>query len=253
MNNRDLEKYLSIARAAALNAGKFLANYDRKKIKTDAILKRDIKLSADKESEKIITDILSKGSPFSILSEEMDYCERGQKDDPIWIVDPLDGTVNFFQGIPFCCVSIALWQDKKPLLGVVYDFNRDELFIGVLGRESTLNGKKIAVSGKSSPGDSVLAFGVAPRTDFTSGALEKYIKLTRAFGKMRQLGSATLAVIYVACGRMDAYFEKDTMIWDVAAGLAILDGAGGKYKIGKSKIKNSLTIYAQNGHLPDKL
>ncbi|MFH1841381.1 MAG: inositol monophosphatase family protein [Candidatus Nealsonbacteria bacterium] len=242
--SKDLNKNLLIAKKAALEAGKFLANYNKRNLKVLQNTGKDIKISADKEAEKIILDILQKKSDIPILSEEKGFI--GKKNDLKWIVDPLDGSFNFFRGIPVTCVSIGLCLKEKPLIGVIYDFNRNELFFGIAKKEAWLNGKKISVSKIRNKKDGVIVVGFPSKTDFSSESLKNFIGCIQDFKKVRLLGSAALSLAYVACGRADVYFEKKIMFWDVAAGLAILSGAGGKYTMKKSNIKQAYIIEASN-------
>lgn len=266
------KKYLAIAKEAALTAGKFLADYKKANLKIVESRGKDIKISADKEAEKIIIDILKEKSDFPMLSEERGLIEGTKESGLRWIVDPLDGSLNFFRGVPISCVSIGLWDREKPALGVVYDFNRGELFEGMVGKEACphtkreqgiegaevnevdsrygvgawLNGKRISVSKIKNKKEAVITTGFPVRTSFSQKAIENYIKYVRAFKKVRLLGSAALSLAYVASARVDAYYEKDIMVWDIAAGLAVLSGAGGKYTMKKTNIKNAYIIKASN-------
>ena len=249
MKQKDLNQYFSLAKAAAVSAGKFLVAYKKDNLGIIHNIGKDIKISADREAEEIILNALTIKSNFPILSEEKGTAGSTKKSNWRWIVDPLDGSLNFFRGMPICCVSIALWEKEKPLLGVIYDFNRGEMFSGVAGKGAWLNSKKISVSKTNNRKNAILTTGFPAQTSFSDADLKKYIAYIKRFKKVRWLGSAALSLAYVASGRADAYFEKDIMIWDVAAGLAILAGAGGKYAIKKSNIKNALIINAFNKYL----
>lgn len=139
-------KELEVAKLACYKAGSFLLNLREKKI--NSISGKDIKLQADLDSEKIICEILSNAFSYPILSEESYKINEEQKKGIYWVVDPLDGSLNFSQDIPLCCVSIALYKGDNPILGVIYDFNRDEMFSGVIGVGTWLNDKKIILSNK---------------------------------------------------------------------------------------------------------
>jgi myo-inositol-1(or 4)-monophosphatase len=241
----DLSKILLLAENAATSAGKYLLR--REALDATSTKNRDTKLRADTEAEKIILDLIRAGSSFPILSEEAggDF-----KSGPIWFVDPLDGTVNYSRGLPICVVSISLWSDGKPLLGVVYDFNRGELFSGIVGHGASINSRKIEVSRSTSRDNAIVFAGFPVATDFTDAAVANFLELVRDFKKVRMLGSAALSLAYVAAGRGDAYFERRIRIWDVAGGIALVAASGGQYKYLVHEKSDVLTVYADNGKLP---
>lgn len=136
-------KELEIAKLACYKAGDFLLNLKEKNKFNKG---KDIKLQADLESEKIICEILTNAFPYPILSEESYKISNEEKKGIYWVVDPLDGSLNFSQDIPLCCISIALYENNKPILGVIYDFYRDEIFSGIVGVGAWLNDNEIIVS-----------------------------------------------------------------------------------------------------------
>jgi len=249
------DKFLEIAEYAAREAGQFLANCPPESRFVEKHLRRDSKLLADRESENIIIDILSSQSGFSILTEETGLIKRTSKsasNDPFWVVDPLDGSVNFSREIPICCTSIGLWSGDSPLLGVVYDFNRGEIFSGVSNNSSTLDGKRIEVSETSNIEDAVLCTGFPVNTDFSNRNLSDFVQYVSDYKKVRLMGSAALSLAYVACGRVDSYIEEDIMLWDVAAGLALIIGAGGSFSLSSGRHKWSYKVYASNKNILTK-
>ena len=251
MDTEALNKYLAIAEKAAMAAGSYLSDH-RENITIKSQYRKDVKISADGESEHLIIDILKEKSNLAILSEEKGIIEAAaESDDLRWIVDPLDGSLNFLRGIPSCCVSIGLWSRTRPMLGAIYDFNREELFTGIAETGAWLNGNSIKVSEISAENEAVLFTGFPVNTDYSPHALRDYIDQVRVFKKVRLIGSAALSLAYVAAGRGDAYFERDIMLWDVTAGLAILSGAGGKYSIRETNGGNAYEVYATNGFLQD--
>jgi myo-inositol-1(or 4)-monophosphatase len=249
VNSETLSGHLAVAEEAALLAGAYLLAH-RTDVSIESQYGKDMKISADRESERLIIDILKQKSDFSIFSEEKGLIGAATGGDDLkWIVDPLDGSLNFLRGIPSCCVSIGLWSGNRPLLGAIYDFNREELFTGIAGTGAWLNGNRIKVSKLNVENEAVLLTGFPVNTDYSSRGLKDYIAQVRAFKKIRLIGSAALSIAYVAAGRADAYFERDIMLWDIAAGLAILSGAEGKYLIKESVINNAYEVYATNGRL----
>ncbi|ECZ1525295.1 inositol monophosphatase, partial [Campylobacter coli] len=218
-------KELEIAKLACYKAGDFLLNLKEKKINFNK--GKDIKLQADLESEKIICEILTNAFPYPILSEESYKISNEEKKGIYWVVDPLDGSLNFSQDIPLCCISIALYENNKPILGVIYDFYRDEIFSGIVGVGAWLNDKKIIPSDNiKDKSQAILATGFSSYMNYDKDGLMEFISNIQEFKKIRLLGSAALSLAYVACGRIDAYYEKDIAIWDVAAGIAILESLG---------------------------
>ena len=137
------EKYLQDAKTAAKEAGKYLIGETLKEINVEQ--DKDIKLYADKNSEKIIIDYLKARHDIPILTEESG--ELGDIGEGLyWVVDPIDGTYNFFKGLDLCCVSIALWKGSDPVLGVIYEFKNDRLYYGIVGEGAWCNGKSISTS-----------------------------------------------------------------------------------------------------------
>jgi len=246
-NLMDIEfsRELTIAKKAALEAGNFLrknkVNLNKKISSTD----RDIKLQADIEAEKIIKDIINNDSSFGILAEESGMSsEESYKD--LWIVDPLDGTANYSRNIPLCCVSIAMLSDAKPVLGVIYDFNNDELYEGSINTSAYLNGQAISVSETKKTQEGVLVTGLPNDTDYSDEAMMEMIKNFQNWRKVRMIGSAALASVYVASGKADLYMENKSYLWDIAAGAAIVNAAGGEALILNQNEKFQVDIRFSN-------
>jgi fructose-1,6-bisphosphatase/inositol monophosphatase family enzyme len=239
---------LSLAGEAALKAGAYLRDSDHSAVNINSEAGRDIKIGADIASENIIISCLKKRSGFSILSEEAGSIE-GSDREFTWIVDPLDGSLNYSRGIPLCCVSIGLWHEMEPVAGVVYDFYRSELFTGIAGREggAWLNGKAIAPGAAEKQASAVICTGFPVNTDFSAEGLMPFLQKVQKYKKVRLLGSAALSLAYVSSGRADVYMEDNIMIWDVAGGLAVASGAGCKLDIGRGIKKNSMHVAVSNG------
>lgn len=221
--NDYFEEY-EAAKNAALLAGDYLKK--RESIKAESQEGKDIKLTSDKQSEKIIMKVLE---PFgySILSEE--YGLKDNHTQLCWIIDPLDGTMNYLKGMDdLVCISIALYDGTKPILGVVYRFQRDELFSGLIGGGAYLNHKVIKPSNVSTVNQAVLATGFPVKRDYDTNSLATFISQIQKFKKVRMLGAAALMCSFVACGRLDVYMEEDIMLWDIAAASAIVKAAGGE-------------------------
>lgn len=225
---RHLRPLRDLAEHAARSAGRALRA--RTNLTVLSAKGKDIKLAADRQSERIILDVLRHDSAFPILSEESGAIgPKVTRDQPRWIVDPLDGSFNYVRGIPGYCVSVALWAEDTPLLGVIYDPARIEMFAAIVGDRAWLNGKPIAVGAARSRRTAVLFTGFPVRSRYTRLDGIRLGREWLAYKKVRMIGSAALSLAYVACGRGDAYREDGIMLWDVAAGLAILSAAGGTF------------------------
>jgi myo-inositol-1(or 4)-monophosphatase len=248
MQNNRIQDLLQVAVQAAQLSGAYLLK-NRARAKTvDTEKAHDIKLSIDRFSERRIVQYLKKHSHFPILSEEAGML-KGKDPEFYWVVDPLDGTINYFHQIPLSCVSIALCRGEQPVLGVIYDFTRNELFTGVADKGAYLNGRRIHVSQIKSKRQAVLATGFPSQTSLSAGNLSTFCSYVKAYKKVRLLGTAALSMAYVAGGRLDAYIEKDIMLWDVAAGIAIVQAAGGQSRIHPTKKRYSYHVTAHNGFL----
>lgn len=184
---------------------------------------RDIKLTEDAASEAAIRAVLTGRSPYPILGEEGGWGQDGAADGPHWVVDPLDGSFNYYRGIPLYAVSVALCTAPgDALLGAIYDPVRDELITGGPGLGLALNGAALR---RPVTTRQILATGYPTRSD-PDAVTARLGAATRDWTKIRMLGSAALSLAWVALGRLDGYEEQDIMWWDVAAGLALAAGAG---------------------------
>ena len=197
----------------------------------------DFVTNSDLKTERIIIEELTKGRPdYSIISEENG--EKKNKDNKnTWIIDPIDGTVNFLHGIPHFATSIALKHENEIVSGLIFDPIKDEMFYAEKNGGAYLNNKRIRVS-KNNINECLFA---------TSGVIEK-IEFS-----FRKSGSAALDMAYIACGRYDGYFQKNLHLWDIAAGLIIVEEAGGI--INKIDLNNykDLKIIASSPDINKKL
>ena len=214
----------------------------------------DLVTEYDRLSEELILAVLKARFPdYAVLAEESGPSGGGAASGGYrWVVDPLDGTTNFAHGFPFFAVSIALTRDDRPVLGVVYDPIRDEMFAAEDGKGATLNGAPIHVSAESSLREALLATGFqydlehARRANFTEFA----DFALRAQG-IRRAGSAALDSAYVGAGRFDGYWEFGINPWDIAAGALVAREAGGRVTSadGHETFIGTGTILVSNGHL----
>ena len=241
----DFSRELTIAKKAALEAGNFLRKNKDNLNKTISSTDRDIKIQADIKAEKIIKDIINEGSSFGILAEESGI-SSDESYKNLWVVDPLDGTANYSRSIPLCCVSIAMLSDAKPVLGVIYDFNNDELYEGSINTSACLNGQAITVSSTKISQEGILVTGLPNDTDYSDEAMKEMIQNFQNWRKVRMIGSAALASVYVASGKADLYIENKSYLWDIAAGAAIVNAAGGEALILNQNEKFQVDVHFSN-------
>ena len=231
MTIQDLSKDIVLAKKAALESGKFLLNKKdqiNKRLNSDS---KDVKLKADIESENLIKSVISSESKYPILAEE-----SGKSTEDLgeiyWVIDPLDGTANYSRDIPICCVSIGLVKGMKPLLGVIYDFNNNQMYSGdIFTNSANMNDIPINVSQKLDKKESILITGLPYNTDYSNNSLNNMIQDMQQWQKIRMIGSAAMAACYIASGKAEKYQENGIYLWDIIAGAAIVKSAGGSAEI----------------------
>jgi len=241
---------LAVAQQAARAAGDLLRAQFEKPLTVNVATAHDIKLEVDVEAQNLITRILLERFPAHAL-----YGEEGivgdQGSDYQWVVDPLDGTVNFFYGIPHFCVSIALRFRDEVIVGVVFDPMRNEFWSAEKNGIATLNGKPIQVSPRAQLSEAMVSIGFAKTSATIDAGLPLLQDLVHRVRKCRMLGSAALDLAYIASGRLDAYIEQGISLWDIAAGSLLVERAGGRVELAPSeKIPDKFRIIASNGKLP---
>ncbi|MBC7822212.1 MAG: inositol monophosphatase, partial [Planctomycetaceae bacterium] len=209
----------------------------------------DIKLELDVRSQELITKILLGRFPNHAI-----YGEEGlagnQHSEFHWIVDPIDGTVNYFYGIPHFCISIALRHLEEMIAGVIYDPIRNDLWQISKGGTPLLNGKPCVVSPRIKLADAILSVGFSKTKATIDSGLPLFEKLVYRARKCRLMGSAALDLAYVACGRLDAYIEQVVGLWDIAAGQLLVEAAGGTVAVTNSvAIPDKYSIIASSGKI----
>jgi myo-inositol-1(or 4)-monophosphatase len=248
-----MKPYLDAAEKAARAAGKLLRDNFQHRQRVNAFAAHDIKLEIDVQAQELIGNLLLEEFPTHAL-----YGEEGtvgdQSSDHQWIVDPLDGTVNYFYGIPHFCVSIALRLHKEMVIGVIYDPIRGEMWTGQRGELSKLNGGPIHVSDRADLADTVISIGLAKTGETINTNFPLLQQMIHRVRKCRVLGSAALDMAYVACGRFDAYIETGISLWDIAAGSLLVENAGGTVDLRpRENIRDKYSIIASNGLIDLKL
>jgi myo-inositol-1(or 4)-monophosphatase len=215
----------------------------------------DLVTEADHASEKAIIKIIQDKHPdHFILSEETGSVHTDSNIK--WIIDPIDGTINFANGIPICCVSIGVEQDCEMIMGAVFNPFMNELFFAEKGKGATLNEKPIKVSDKDNLLTSCLVTGFPYQyLDAANGPLEIFEKLIRKSIPVRRLGSAALDLCWTAAGRFDGFYEHKLQAWDSAAGYLIVQEAGGIVTDLKGDKFNPYQpgIIASNGKIHEQL
>lgn len=228
--------FLSVAREAALAAGALVRAEARKGHTVQCKGGFDFVTEVDGMSESLIRQTISKAFPgHGFFCEEQVSGGNVPEDEILralpeyaWVVDALDGTTNFIRGIPQYAVSIALYHNGQPQVGVVYDPSREELFEAERGGGARLNGAAIHVSDTADMSQAIVSYGF-PAADLTKRArtLERVERVAMKTGSMRIFNCAALLLCYVACGRTDLSWEEGLHLWDMAAGVLLVGEAGG--------------------------
>ena len=245
--------YLTPIRELAREAGSVLLSYFGK---VDIEYKGDVDLvtEADRASEKLIAGRIRRLWPeHDLVGEEGSRHETGS--DFRWYVDPLDGTTNFAHGYPVFCVSIALEYKGESVAGVIYDPCRDEMFAAERGAGSRLNGCSIHVSKTARLAESLVATGFPSHKRHKNPNIHFYHQITLRSHGVRRAGSAALDLCCVACGRYDAFWEFNLNPWDTAAGVLLLEEAGGRVTdfTGRPFVLSSREVLATNSVLHNEL
>ena len=249
-----MTRELEVAVAAAEAAGEVLRNGFGRQHHIEYKGEADLVTEADQEAERKIGEILRKAFPdHGMLTEESGETE-GQG-DVRWIVDPLDGTTNYTHGVPFFCTSIALERAGEVVVGVVHDPMSRETFAAERGGGATLNGDPLEVSSTEESARALLGTSFADRPEELETGLDLFGRFAGLVRGMRRLGSGALDLCYVAAGRLDGCYEQGFSAWDVAAGVLIVEEAGGRttdHRGSRLDSEESEGLVASNGTLhPD--
>ena len=243
---------LQAAERAARRAGHLLkANFHLPK-EIDEAQHHDVKLALDRKSQDLITeDLLNAFPDYCLYGEEG---MAGNQDASMqWIVDPIDGTVNYLYSIPHFCISIALREKESNeiIMGLIYDPMLDELWTVEKGRAPALNGKTIACSPRRTLEEAILFVGCGKDKEALATGLERFERASTRARKMRMMGSAALGMAYIASGRLDGYIESRISLWDVAAGILLVESGGGKVELTPHPtLPDVWSVVATNGKIP---
>ncbi len=267
MNRKAIKTALQTAEAAAREAGELMRRHRHATKRAHFVSQHDIKLELDIRCQQRIEKRLRADHPnIAILGEEG---ESGLVESPCrWVVDPIDGTVNFAYGIPHACVSIALQAQRnhpaktaqarafanyETLLGVVFDPFMDEMWTATKNSSAWLNGKKICVSNRNRLEECILAIGFSKTKSSMDSMLPHFNRLVHRVRKMRILGAAALSLCWVAAGRLDAFVESGVRLWDIAAAGLILERAGGEFYCRLLDGNRRFRMIANNGRIRNKI
>lgn len=245
-----MNTYLDIAEESARAAGGLLRSHFGRPLTVDENHAHDIKLELDKRSQLLIESlILARFPDHAIYGEE--GIRGDQNSEYQWVIDPIDGTVNFFYSVPHFAISIALRRAGRIIAGVIYDPMRDEMWSVAEDHAPTLNRLPIRVSSRTSLSEAIVSIGVAKSIDSINSSLPLFEKMVRSAKKCRMMGSASLDIAYVACGRLDAYIEGAISLWDVAAGILLVESAGGTVSLTPHTSQpDKFAISATSGNIP---
>jgi myo-inositol-1(or 4)-monophosphatase len=269
MNKSELKRSLAIAVRAAHAAGKLMRQNLHSAKTVNLATSHDIKLELDVRCQKLIERTLRAAFPkIALLGEEGDSGDVNAAYR--WVVDPIDGTVNYAHGIPLAAVSIALEERNvrcqvpgvrsktrsaqyATVVGVIYDPFQDELWTASRGEPARCNGRVIRVSKRVKTSEAMAAIGFAKSKGSLLKSLPYFGRLARRVRKVRNMGSAALALAYVAMGRFDAYVERGISLWDIAAGGLIVECAGGEFWTEPISGRLKFSMIASNGRLRPRL
>jgi myo-inositol-1(or 4)-monophosphatase len=248
------EELLRVAIEAAQSAGQLLIerfNAPARGVETKST-PTDLVSDADRDSEGLILDMISSRRPADGIVAEEGGGKRSRSGYR-WIVDPLDGTVNFLYHIPTWAVSIAAEDDDGVTVGVIHDPNHNETFAAVRGRGSKMNGSHIRVSDQTDLAQALIGTGFAYDTRIRAAQAEVVRTLLQAVRDIRRAGSAALDLASLACGRLDGFYEANMEVWDRAAGVLIATEAGAKVTDLQPPLGASVGVVAANPELHDLL
>lgn len=222
----NIPKLQKLSKDVAINVGSFLHSKksDQKSIYSE--VGRDIKLDLDREAEEIIRTMLAE-TKIPVQGEEFGI-ELSRNSELRWVVDPIDGTANYFRNLDQCCISIALMDGAECFIGTIYNFNNKELYSAAKGFGAYLNDEIIQVSNINSKSKASITTGF-PATETVDSSI-KFLDELKGWKKVRMFGSAALSCAYVASGKCDYYAEKGVYLWDFAAGICLVKEAGGSVR-----------------------
>ena len=222
----------------------------------------DFVTSADKRTEKIIIEELLKAHPnYGIISEEAGYINKSNRNNR-WIIDPIDGTMNFLNGIPQFAISVAYEEENEVKCGIIFNPVTNEMFSAEKGSGAYLNNSRMRVSNKKKLSEALIVTGGPKQASkIKKKIFSEYISISSQVSNVRKFGSAALDMAFVACGRFDGYWQRELNYWDIAAGIILIKESGGfvnffeedmKVPLKKNIIASNSIIHKELRHLIDK-
>ncbi|MSU60571.1 MAG: inositol monophosphatase [Candidatus Staskawiczbacteria bacterium] len=250
----DIELAKKVAISAAKEAGKLVGENFQKTKKMSFKGENDMVTEIDLQSEKIILDAIKVNFPdHNILSEEAGATDNGSK--YMWMVDPIDGTVNYYYGLDPYCIGICLLEDGRPILNVLYNPTHDEMYVAQKGKGAFMNEKRITVSDNTDLKNSMVMLNLSR----TKGTRTKTLKIVERISdhvrRMRVFGSSLSYMSYISSGKSDAFFDILLKPWDFLPGALLVEEAGGKVTDikGNEITADSTSVVASNGRVHDQI
>lgn len=243
---------MKVAELAARKGGDFAFDNRHRRLEVNRREHHDVKLCMDEETQRVIEQFLRSTYPeHAILGEE--WGELDREAEYLWIVDPIDGTMNYFQGIAYWCSSVAVMHHGDVVAGAVFAPEQDELFVASVDEAAFCNGQPIQVSTIAEIGRATICTAGLSRTVGNDERLASFGRLVQDASKIRVFGAAALDICNVACGRLDAMFEHGLKLWDVAAAGLIVQRAGGCFEQYERISELAGAYLATNGHIDKEL
>jgi len=242
------DRLLACAEAAARAGGAHALKHNHRRRVIAQTFAHDVKLKLDRECQDVAERVIRKCFPRAVILGEENTVPPAAA-EVRWIIDPIDGTVNYFHGLPLWCCSVAVQVRGRTAAGAVYAPMLEECYTAHREGRATCNGKPLAVSATRRLQDAVVLTGLDKRNHRLNRSFALFKKLARHTQKLRIMGSAALDICQVAAGRADAFFESGIYLWDVAAAGLVVDRAGGRAEIMATAPRNQLRFMASNGLL----
>lgn len=238
----------AVSTLAARRAGEYVMNNLHRRDDFNSNLRTDVKHKLDIEAQETAESAIKEIFPDHDILGEESWDKALDNSDWLWIIDPIDGTINFFHGLPWWCCSVAVRYKGQTVAGSVYIPEMGMMFEATCDDPTLCNGEPVHVSGTSDITLSMLATG-ADKWDLDKRAFRFMKKISEMAQRPRILGAAAVDMCMVACGRIDGYFESGIYTWDMAAGALIVERAGGQTDILRQYPKHRMAFLATNGHL----
>ncbi len=244
-----LEAYLDCARAAAMAAGRHALRQSQRRREVTQRFAHDLKLKLDRECQDVAEKIIRRRYPRHAMLGEEDTQATSLAGEPTWIIDPIDGTVNFFHGLHLWCSSVALRVQGRIVAGAVYAPELRACYMARSGAPALCNGRPIAVSDTARLAQAMVATGINKDRCGQRSVADLLCALSARTQKLRVMGSAALDLCLVASGKIDGYFESGIYLWDMAAASLIVQQAGGRCTILDQDAQHRVACVASNARL----